>query len=102
MKAVGLRSIVRRKFRPTTDSKHSHPIAANLLQRDFLTSAPNTVWVSDITYIATERGWLYLTVFQDLFSRMVVGCGCSAVRWPAGWSRQPCTVPSGVGALALA
>ncbi|MFC1858064.1 IS3 family transposase [Thermodesulfobacteriota bacterium] len=78
MKAAGLRSIVRRKFRPTTDSKHSHPIAANLLQRDFSASAPNTVWVSDITYIATERGWLYLTVFIDLFSRMVTGWALSS------------------------
>lgn len=78
MKAAGLRSIVRRKFRVTTDSKHSFPIAENLLQRDFTASAPNTVWVSDITYIATERGWLYLTVFLDLFSRMVVGWALSS------------------------
>jgi putative transposase len=78
MKAAGLRSIVRRKFRVTTDSKHSYPVAANLLQRDFSASAPNTVWVSDITYIATERGWLYLTVFIDLFSRMVVGWALSS------------------------
>lgn len=73
MKEAGLRSIVRRKYRLTTDSKHSHPVADNLLQRDFTASEPNTVWVSDITYIATERGWLYLTVFLDLYSRMVVG-----------------------------
>jgi len=78
MKAAGLRSIVRRKFRATTDSKHSHPVAGNLLQRDFSASAPNTVWVSDISYIATERGWLYLTVFLDLFSRMVVGWALSS------------------------
>ena len=78
MKAIGLRSIVRRKYCPTTDSKHAYPVAANLLQRDFKTSAPNTVWVSDITYIATERGWLYLTVFLDLFSRMIVGWALSS------------------------
>jgi len=77
MQASGLRSIVRRKFKATTDSKHPHPIAANLLQRDFTVSSPNTVWVSDITYIATERGWQYLTVFLDLFSRMVVGWALS-------------------------
>jgi putative transposase len=78
MKAAGLRSIVRRKYRATTDSKHSHPVADNLLQRDFTTDAPDKVWVSDITYIATARGWLYLTVFIDLFSRMVVGWALSS------------------------
>ena len=78
MKEAGLRSIVRRKYRPTTDSKHSHPVAENLLQRDFTASGPNKVWVSDITYIATERGWAYLTVFVDLFSRMVVGWALSS------------------------
>lgn len=78
MKAAGLRSIVRRKFRATTDSKHSHPIADNLLQRDFSANAPNTIWVSDITYVATQRGWLYLTVIIDLFSRMVVGWALSS------------------------
>jgi len=78
MKEAGLRSIVRRKYRPTTDSKHSHPVAENLLQRDFTASGPDKVWVSDITYIATARGWLYLTVFLDLFSRMVVGWALSS------------------------
>ena len=78
MKKAGLRSIVRRKYRPTTDSKHTHPVADNLLQRNFQTSGPNKVWVSDITCIATERGWLYLTVFLDLFSRMVVGWALSS------------------------
>jgi putative transposase len=78
MKAAGLRSIVRRKYRATTDSKHSHPVADNLLQRDFTASSPDKVWVSDITYIATASGWLYLTVFIDLFSRMVVGWALSS------------------------
>ena len=78
MKEIGLRSIVRRKYCPTTDSNHEYPVAENLLQRDFSASAPNTVWVSDITYIATERGWLYLTVFLDLYSRMVVGWALSS------------------------
>jgi transposase InsO family protein len=53
MKAAGLRSIVRRKYRATTDSKHSHPVADNLLQRNFTVSSPDRVLVSDITYIAT-------------------------------------------------
>ena len=78
MRASGLRSIVRRKYRATTDSKHSHPVADNLLQRDFTAAEPDKVWVSDITYIKTARGWLYLTVFIDLFSRMVVGWALSS------------------------
>lgn len=78
MKAMGLRSIYRRKYRTTTDSKHSHPVADNLLQRNFTTDGPDKVWVSDITYIATARGWLYMTVFIDLFSRQVVGWSLSS------------------------
>jgi putative transposase len=78
MKRAGLRSIARRKYRATTDSKHSHPVIDNLLKRDFTTGGPNKVWVSDITYIATTRGRLYLTVFIDLFSRMVVGWALSS------------------------
>ena len=78
MKDMGLRSIVRRKHRVTTDSKHSHPVADNLLQRNFTTSNPGEAWVSDITYIRTTRGWMYLTVFIDLFSRMVVGWALSS------------------------
>jgi putative transposase len=78
MKEMGLRSIYRRKYRTTTDSKHSHPVAKNLLQRDFTTDGPDKTWVSDITYVATARGWLYLTVFIDLFSRMVVGWALSS------------------------
>ena len=78
MKAAGLRSIIRRKYRATTDSKHSYRVADNLLQRDFTTSSPDKVWVSDITYIATSKGWLYLAVFIDLFSRKVVGWALSS------------------------
>jgi len=78
MKQAGLKSVVRRKYRPTTDSKHSHPVAPNLLQRNFAATAPDRVWVSDITYIATQRGWLYLTVFLDLVSRLVVGWSLSS------------------------
>jgi putative transposase len=57
----------------TTDSKHKLPVAPNLLQRDFTPAAPNKVWTSDMTYIATDEGWLYLTGVIDLFSRQVVG-----------------------------
>jgi putative transposase len=63
----------RRKFKVTTDSKHTLPIAANLLDRQFQVSQPNRCWVGDITYIATQEGWLYLAVVIDLFSRKVVG-----------------------------
>ncbi len=57
----------------TTDSQHEHPVAPNLLNRDFTASAPNTKWVADITGVWTWEGWLYLAVVLDIFSRMVVG-----------------------------
>lgn len=67
-----------RKFITTTDSKHTNPVAPNILNRGFTVETPNTHWVSDITYIWTEEGWLYLAVVIDLFSRMVVGWAASA------------------------
>ena len=78
MRCTGLRSKVRRKYRVTTDSKHHFPVAPNLLERNFITEAADKVWVSDITYLATRMGWLYLTVIIDLFSRMVVGWALSS------------------------
>ena len=64
----------KRRFRvTTTDSKHSLPIAPNLLDRNFTVTQPNTTWTGDVTYIATEEGWLYLAVVIDLFSRRIVG-----------------------------
>lgn len=69
----GIRARTKRKFKATTDSRHNLPVAANLIARDFTPPAPNTVWTSDITYIATDEGWLYLGVMLDLFSRQVVG-----------------------------
>jgi transposase InsO family protein len=79
MSAAGLRPKTRRKFRvKTTDSKHDHPIAPDLLGRDFTATEPNRVWVSDITYIPTDEGWLYLASTMDLFSRMVVGWSMSS------------------------
>jgi putative transposase len=77
MKALGLRSIVCRRFRVTTQSKHAFPIAPNRLGRRFQAEAPNRVWVSDITYIRLQKGWVYLPVFIDLFSRPVVGWALS-------------------------
>ena len=73
MQRHGIKARGKRKFVVTTDSKHKLPIAPNLLQRNFTPAAPNMVWSSDITYIATDEGWLYLTAVIDLFSRLVVG-----------------------------
>jgi transposase InsO family protein len=73
MAEEGLQGQQKRRFRVTTNSKHSFPVAPNLLQRDFTAFEPNQVWVSDITYIWTWEGWLYLAVILDLFSRRVVG-----------------------------
>lgn len=78
MQAAGIRSKVKRKFRKTTDSKHEHRVAPNLVDQNFSTSAPNQVWVSDITYIWTDEGWLYLASTMDLYSRMIVGWSMSA------------------------
>ena len=74
MRESRLRSSRARKFVPrTTDSKHLFPIAQNVLERDFKAQAPNRKWVCDITYVATDEGWLYVTAVLDLFSRKVVG-----------------------------
>ncbi len=70
---MGLKCRTTRKYVVTTDSKHNEPVAANLLKRQFAVDAPNMVWVSDITYLNVGRKWHYLTVFIDLFSRMIVG-----------------------------
>ena len=78
MRQAGLRSKVRRRYRVTTDSKHHFPVAPNLLERNFSTDRVDKVWVSDITYLLTRTGWLYLTVIIDLFSRMVVGWALSS------------------------
>jgi transposase InsO family protein len=73
MRAAGIRSKHRRKFRVTTKSNPRRPIAANLLSREFSVAKPNRVWVGDITFIWTPEGWLYLAVLIDLYSRAVVG-----------------------------
>ena len=78
MRKTGLRSKIRRKYRVTTDSKHQFTVSPNVLERNFTAQAPDKVWVSDITYLATRSGWLYLTVIIDLFSRMVVGWALSS------------------------
>jgi len=74
MKQEEIRSKARRRFTvQTTDSRHDHPVAENLLNREFYPDRPDQVWAGDITYIPTARGWLYLAVVLDLFSRKVVG-----------------------------
>lgn len=78
MRQQGLRCKTRRRFRATTNSNHSLPVAPNRLDRQFQVAAPDRVYVGDITYVATGEGWLYLAVFLDLFSRQVVGWAMSA------------------------
>jgi len=78
MKKAGLAARRRRRYQTTTDSKHAFPIAPNVLERDFTATAPNQAWVTDITFLWTQEGWLYLAVILDLFSRRVVGWATSA------------------------
>jgi putative transposase len=79
MQKHGIQARGKRRFRVvTTDSKHSLPVAPNVLDRKFVAAAPNQAWVGDLTYIATDEGWLFLAVVIDLFSRKVVG-----------WSMRP-------------
>ena len=73
MKRLGVHSVRKRAFRVTTNSNHKHPIAPNLLKRNFYADKPNQVWVGDITYIPTREGWLYLAAVKDLCTKMVVG-----------------------------
>lgn len=77
LRRQGLRAKAARKFKATTNSNHTLPVAENLLQQDFTAQRPNQVWVGDITYIGTDEGWLYLAVVMDLFSRKVVGWSMS-------------------------
>jgi transposase InsO family protein len=98
----GLKAKAAKKFKATTNSRHSLPVAPNLLQQDFNAPAPNRKWVGDITYLWTNEGWLYLAVVLDLFSRKVVGwamsdrmaaqLACDALRM-ALWRRR---MPQGV------
>jgi transposase InsO family protein len=72
-KKLGIRCKQKRKFKATTDSKHALPVAENLLNQEFEATRPNEVWLSDITYIPTEEGWLYLAGHKDLFTGEIVG-----------------------------
>ena len=73
MRRDGLQARTKRRFKATTDSRHGHPVAPDILQRNFTPGEPNRVWAADITYIRTLEGWLYLAVVMDLYSRGIVG-----------------------------
>ena len=73
MKQLQLKVRQKRKYKVTTDSKHQLPVAENVLNREFSPSAPNQVWATDITFLWTQQGWIYLAVVIDLYSRRVVG-----------------------------
>jgi len=73
MRANGIRARHKRRFKATTDSNHSLPVAPNRLEQNFSTERPDQVWTADITYIATGEGWLYLAMVLDLHTRQIVG-----------------------------
>lgn len=100
MRQHDLQSRKRRRFRVvTTDSKHAHPVAPNVLAREFAASAPNQKWLADITYVPTAEGWLYLALVLDLYSRKFVGWATSesmpqeltlaALAMALGWRDPP-------------
>ena len=78
MRKYGFRSVHKKKFKVTTDSRHSYPVSENVLNRNFTAERVSQKWVSDLTYIQTKEGWLYLTVIIDLFDRKVVGWSFSS------------------------
>ena len=78
MKKHGIRSKLKRKFKATTDSDHKLPVAPNLLMQDFTAYRPDQIWMSDITYVATGEGWLYVCAIIDLFSKKIVGWTASS------------------------
>ena len=73
MQKYGIRAKTRRKFKKTTNSNHNYPIAKDLLRQNFKSRESNKIWVSDITYIRSKEGWLYMACILDLYSRMIVG-----------------------------
>ena len=100
MREADLQSRKRRRFRVvTTDSKHAHPVAPNVLERDFTATMPNQKWLADLTYVPTAEGWLYLALILDLFSRKMVGWAMSdsmpqeltleALSMALGWRDPP-------------
>ena len=77
MRGHGIRSRIKRKFRVTTTSRHQLPVFPNVLEQKFEAEAPNRIWASDISYVWSMEGWLYLAVILDIFSRVVVGWSLS-------------------------
>ena len=73
MRKNGIRSKMKRKFKSNTDSHHKYPVAENLVSQNFSVDEPDKLWLSDITYIYTREGWLYLSVVMDLFNREIIG-----------------------------
>jgi len=73
MRENGLISVLKTKFKATTNSKHNYPVAPNLLGKDFSAKSKNEKWCGDITYIATDEGWLYLAAVEDLYHKKIVG-----------------------------
>jgi transposase InsO family protein len=74
MRLAGICAKTKRRFRVTTHCDHKLPVAENLVNRRFTTNRPNKIWLSDITYIRTQEGWLYLSAVLDLYSRRIIGC----------------------------
>lgn len=98
MKTLSLVARYPKRYRVTTDSRHSHAIAPNLLAREFTVKAPNTAWTTDITYVRTHQGWQYLAIVMDLYSRQIVGWAmaphmktalCTDALMMAYWRRRP-------------
>ena len=89
MNRHGIRSAVKKRFVATTDSRHHFPVAPNLLKRNFEAASIGQAWVSDITYVSTRQGWLYLTVIIDLADRMVIGWAISN-----GMAASQTTIPA--------
>ena len=77
MRKNNIRAKTKRKFKITTNSKHHYPISPNLVNQDFSATAPKELWTSDITYIRTRQGWLYLTVILDVYNRQISGWSMS-------------------------
>ena len=96
MREHDLSSRKRRRFRVvTTDSKHAHPVAPNVLERDFEARAPNQKWLADLTYVPTDEGWVYVALVLDLFARKIVALG-----QPLGWAMSD-TMPQELTLAAL-
>lgn len=73
MKTLNIHSLRKKAYKSTTNARHNHPVAPNLLMRNFSFAQPNQAWVSDITYIPTGEGWLYFAAVKDLCTRKIVG-----------------------------